>query len=87
MAITFLGYRDTSDTLIEGKRRLFIGMDSEDNAEDLPVDEGLTVPGGKTAKPAPWSVAAAADTGAVYVLTSDMSWTKMSGADAAGGLI
>lgn len=59
MAITFLGYLDTPEEHIPGgKKRCLFGCDSASDAADLPVTEGLSLPGGgSTAVPAPFSYA------------------------------
>lgn len=72
--ITFLGYMDTPEELLEGRRRCLFGCDSEADAASLPVSDGLTLPNGSvTAKPAPFSYAVVPG-GGVRVLDSEGSW-------------
>lgn len=57
--VVFLGYIDEPEELLSGgKRRCLFGVSSIDDVAYLPTDDGLTLPnGGKTAKPADWSIA------------------------------
>ena len=58
MAITFMGYLDGPEEMLSGTRRLLLGCDSASDISDLPTTDGVTLPtGGKTAAPAPWSIA------------------------------
>jgi hypothetical protein len=74
MAVTFLGYLDGPDEMIQGgKRRCLFGCDGADDVATLPTSEGMTLAGGKTAKPAPFSMALVAGVG-TKVLKSDGTW-------------
>ena len=72
--VVFLGYIDEPEELLSGgKRRCLFGVSSIDDVAYLPTDDGLTLPsGGKTAKPADWSIALVPGGGA-QVLTGG-SW-------------
>ena len=71
--VVFLGYIDEPEELLSGKRRCLFGVASSDDVAYLPTDSGLTLPnGGKTAKPADWSLALVPG-GDVQVLTGG-SW-------------
>lgn len=73
MAITFLGYLDTPEEHISGKRRCLYGCDSTGDIASLPTTAGLTIPGGKSAVPAPFSMAIVKG-GNAQVLNSAGSW-------------
>ena len=75
MAITFLGYLDTPEEHITGgKKRCLFGCDSSSDVASLPTSAGLTLPsGGKTALPAPFSLAMVKG-GSTQVLDSSGSW-------------
>ena len=78
MAIKFLGYLDSPDALsINGSRRCLFGCDDSSDVTDLPTTAGLTTDaGGKTAVPAPWSVALVPG-GNVKVLDSTPEWVDL----------
>lgn len=75
MAITFLGYLDTPEEHIPGgKKRCLFGCDSAADVSSLPTSAGMTLPGGgKTAAPAPFSLAIVKG-GSAQVLDSAGSW-------------
>ena len=77
MPITFMGYLDEPEEMLSGKRRLLLGCDSVSDVSDLPTNEGITLPtGGKTAAPAPWSIALVRG-GDTQVLGADESWSSL----------
>ena len=79
MAITFLGYIDSPEEMINGKKRCLFGLDSAADAANLPTSTGFSLPsGGVTAKPAPWSYAKIKG-GGIKVLDSTGSWGDLNG--------
>ena len=77
MAVTFLGYIDNPEEMLQGKRRSIFLCDSETDVSDLPTDEGISLPnGGKTAVPAAGSYAIVAGAG-TRVLKSDETWGNL----------
>lgn len=77
MAITFLGYIDTPDEMLTGKRRMFLGLDTADDVENLPTSAGITLKNkSKTSIPAAWSRADVITTGKTYILNSQLSWVE-----------
>lgn len=74
MAVTFLGYLDKPEEMLQGKRRCLFGCDSSSDVASLPTTTGYTMPsGGVTAKPAPFSMALVAG-GTTQVLKSSGTW-------------
>lgn len=73
--VTFLGYLDEPEEMLPGgKRRCLFGCSSSDDVTYLPTTEGFTLPnGGKTAAPAPWSIALVRG-GSTQVLGTDVAW-------------
>ena len=71
--VTFLGYLDVPEEMLSGKRRGLFGCDSSDDAAYLPTTEGMSIPSGKTAAPAPWSIALVRG-GSALVLGTDGTW-------------
>ncbi len=78
MAIKFLGYVDKPEEMLGAKRRCVFGCDSSSDVASLPTTAGMTIPGGTSAVPAPWSYALVKGAG-VYVMDSTGSWGKLNG--------
>ena len=75
--ITFLGYIDSPEELLGGKKRCLFGCDDSSDTEDLPTTAGLTLAdGSKTAAPAPFSYALVRG-GDVLALGSDGTWEAL----------
>ena len=75
--ITFMGYFDSPEELLGGKKRCLFGCDSASDVTDLPASAGFTLPdGSKTAAPAPFSYALVRG-GDVLALGSDGSWEAL----------
>jgi hypothetical protein len=75
--VTFLGYLDTPEEMVSGKRRCLYGCDSADDAAYLPTTEGMSLStGGKTAAPAPWSIALVRG-GSTLILGADGTWGEL----------
>ena len=45
--ITFMGYIDSPEELLGGKKRCLFGCDDSSDVSDLPTTAGLTLPVGK----------------------------------------
>ena len=75
--ITFLGYVDSPEELLGGKKRCLFGCDDSSDAASLPTSAGFTLPdGSKTAAPAPFSYALVRG-GDVLALGSDGTWEAL----------
>ena len=72
--ITFLGYIDSPEELLGGKRRCLFGCDDSSDEANLPTTTGFTLPDGSvTAPPAPFSYALVRG-GSALALGSDGTW-------------
>lgn len=75
--VTFMGYIDSPEELLGGKRRCLFGCDDSSDTFNLPTTAGLTLPDGSvTAPPAPFSYALVRG-GGVLALGSDGTWEAL----------
>ena len=75
--IAFMGYIDSPEELLGGKKRCLFGCDSDEDISDLPTTAGLTLADGSvTAPPAPFSYAMVRG-GDVLTLGSDGTWEAL----------
>jgi hypothetical protein len=71
MGITFCGYIDNVEEQLVGKRRCLFLCDSAADVASLPTTSQFTLPsGGKTAVPAPGSIAIVGGGGATQFLSN-----------------